>query len=87
MRVRDPCLKIRDQDLSVLSVPSPRLNQNLERETRGRGGGGGALGYSKVMFLLFVLYHLMLSVNFNDYEIRHGIFLVLHFSPGIILGF
>ena len=29
----------------------------------------------------------MLSVNFNDYEIRHGIFLVLHFSPGIFWGF
>ena len=39
------------------------------------------------MFSFFVLYHLMLSVNFYDYEIRHGIFLVLNFSPGIILGF
>ena len=41
MRLRDPCFKIRDQDLSVLSVPSPRLNQNPERETWGGGGGEG----------------------------------------------
>ena len=41
MRLRDPCFKIRDQDLSVLSVPSPRLNQNPERETWGGGGGRG----------------------------------------------
>ena len=30
--------------------------------------------YSKLMFLFFVLYHLMLSGNFCGSEIRHGIF-------------
>ena len=40
MRLRDPCFKIRDQDLSILSVPSPRLNQNPERKTWGGGGRG-----------------------------------------------
>ena len=32
------------------------------------------LGYSKLMFLFFVLYHLMLSGNVCGAEIRHGIF-------------
>ena len=32
------------------------------------------LGYSKLMFLFFVLYHLMLSGNVCGSEIRHGIF-------------
>ena len=39
------------------------------------------------MFLFFVLDHLILSATFYDYEIPHGISLVLNFSPGIILGF
>ena len=34
-----------------------------------------------------VLYHLMLSRNFRDSEIRHGIFGGLLFGPGIFWGF
>ena len=34
------------------------------------------------MFLLFVLYHLMLSGNFFGSEIGHGIFWGLNFGPG-----
>ena len=37
--------------------------------------------------LFFVLYHLMLSGNFQGSEIRHGIFWGLIFGPGIFLGF
>ena len=36
MRLRDPCFKIQDRDLSVLSVPIP------SGRPRGRGGGGYA---------------------------------------------
>ena len=39
------------------------------------------------MLLFFVLFKLMLSGNFYDLEIQHGIFLVLNFGPGIFLGF
>ena len=39
------------------------------------------------MFLLFVLYHLMLSGKFYGSEILHEIFLALNFSPAIFLGF
>ena len=44
-------------------------------------------GYSKLMFLFFVLYHLMLSGNFYGSEIRHGMFLGLNIGPGVSLGF
>ena len=36
---------------------------------------------SRVMFLFFVLYHLMLSGNFWRWEIHHGIFLRFDFCP------
>ena len=39
------------------------------------------------MFPFFVLYHLMLSGNFYNSEIRHGIFWVLFEALGIFLGF
>ena len=45
------------------------------------------LGYSKLMFVFFVLYHFMLSGNFYGLEIQLGIFLVLNFGSGIFLGF
>ena len=56
------------------------------------------LGYSKLIFLYFVLYHFMLPGNFNyGSEIRHGIFWGINFGPvifsfffeaqGIFLGF
>ena len=41
------------------------------------------LGYSKPMFLFFVLYQLMLSGNVYGSEIQHGIFGGLNFGPGI----
>ena len=44
-------------------------------------------GYSKLMFVFFVLYHFMLSGNFYGLEIQLGIFLVLNFGSGIFLGF
>ena len=45
-------------------------------------------GYSKLMFLFFVLYHFTLSGNFcYGSEIRHGIFWGINFGPGIFLGF
>ena len=45
------------------------------------------LGYSKLMFVFFVLYHFMLSGNFYGLEIQLRIFLVLNFGSGIFLGF
>ena len=44
-------------------------------------------GYSKLMFLFFVLYRLMLSGIFYGLEIQHGIFMVLNFGRGIFWGF
>ena len=44
-------------------------------------------GYSKLMFLFFVLYQLMLSGNFYGWEIRHGFLGGLKFGPGMFLGF
>ena len=38
------------------------------------------------MFLFFMSYHLMISVNFYGLEIRHGIFLVLNFVGGFFWG-
>ena len=45
------------------------------------------MGYSKLMFVFFMLYHLMLSGNFYSLEIQLGIFLVLNFGSRIFLGF
>ena len=46
------------------------------------------MGYSKLMFLFFVLYHFILSGNFYyGSEIRHGIFWGINFGPGIFWGF
>ena len=46
------------------------------------------MGYSKLMFLLFVLYHFMLSGNFYyGSEIRHGNFLEDKFWSRDFLGF
>ena len=45
------------------------------------------MGYSKLMFVFFVLYHFMLSGNFYGLEIQLGIFLVLNLGSGIFLGF
>ena len=42
-------------------------------------------GYSKLMFLFFMLYHLMLSRNFYGSEFRHKIFWGLNFGPGTFL--
>ena len=39
-------------------------------------------GYSKLVFLFFVLYHLTLSGNFYGSEIRHGILGVLMEARG-----
>ena len=44
-------------------------------------------GYSKLMFLFFVLHQLMLSGNFYGWEIRHGILGGLKFGPGMFWGF
>ena len=44
------------------------------------------MGYSKLMFVFFVLYHFMLSGNFYGLEIQLGIFLVLNFVQGFFGG-
>ena len=49
--------------------------------------GGIVSGYSKLMFLFFVLDYLILSGRFYGSENRHGIFGRFNFGPGICLGF
>ena len=44
-------------------------------------------GYSKLMFLILVFYHLMLSGNFYGWQIRHEIFWELNFGRGIFCAF
>ena len=66
------------------------------RDTKNLAISGDFLGYSKLIFLFFVLYHFMLAGNFHyGSEIRHGIFRGINFGPvifffepkGIFLGF
>ena len=46
------------------------------------------LGYSKLIFLFFVLYYFMLPGNFHyGSEIRHGIFWGINFGPVIFFWF
>ena len=46
------------------------------------------LGYSKTIFLFFVLYHFMLPGNFHyGSEIRYGIFWGINFGPVIFFFF
>ena len=48
----------------------------------------GFFGYSKLIFLFFVLQHFMLPGNFYyGSEIRHGIFWGINFGPAIFWGF
>ena len=47
---------------------------------------GEAWGVFKTNVSIFVQYHLMLYGNFDGSEIRHGIFLLLNFGPGILWG-
>ena len=58
------------------------------RDTKNLTISRNFLRYSKLIFLFFVLYHLMLPGNFYyGSEIRHGIFWGINFRPVIFLGF
>ena len=58
------------------------------RDTKNLTISRNFLGYSKLIFLFFVLYHFMLPGNFHyGSEIRHGIFWGINFGPVIFLGF
>ena len=45
------------------------------------------MGYSKLMSLFFMIYHLMLSENSYGLVIWQGIFGAVNFGPGICFGF
>ena len=52
------------------------------RDTKNLAISRDFLGYSKLIFLFFVLYHFMLSGNFYcGSEIRHRIFWGINFGP------
>ena len=58
------------------------------RDTKNLTISRNFLGYSKLIFLFFVLYHFILSGNFHyGSEIRHGIFCGINFGPVIFLVF
>ena len=58
------------------------------RDTKNLTISRDFLGYSKLIFLFFVLYHFMLARNFHyGSEIRHGIFWGINFGPVIFLFF
>ena len=62
--------------------------QNAQRDTNNLAISRDFFGYSKLIFLFFVLYHFMLPENFYyGSEIRHGIFWGINFGPAIFLGF
>ena len=54
---------------------------------RALNSSSGFFGYSKLMSLFFMLFHLMLSEIFYGSEIQHGIFGGINFGPRIFLGF
>ena len=58
------------------------------RDTKNLAISRDFWGYSKLIFLFFVLYHFMLPGNFhNDSEIWHEIFWGINFGPVIFLVF
>ena len=58
------------------------------RDTKNLAISRDFLGYSKLIFIFFVLYHFMLSGNFYcGSEIRHGIFWGINFGPVIFFFF
>ena len=58
------------------------------RDTKNLAISRDFLGYSKLIFLFFVLYHFMLSGNFYcGSEIRNGIFWGINFGPVMFLFF
>ena len=62
--------------------------QNAQRDTNNLAICRDFFGYSKLIFLFFVLYHFMLPGNFhNDSEIWHKIFWGINFGPVIFLVF
>ena len=62
--------------------------QNAQPDTTNLAISRDFFGYSKLIFLFFVLYHFMLPGNFyNGSEIRHGIFWGINFGPAIFGGF
>ena len=69
----------------------PKIPLNFaERAARYKefGYNWDFFGYSKLIFLFFVLYHFMLPGNFYcGSEIRHGIFWGINFGPVIFLFF
>ena len=57
------------------------------RDTKNLAISRDFWGYSKLIFLFFVLYHFMLSGNFhNGSKIRHGVFRRINFGPVIFWG-
>ena len=69
----------------------PKIPLNFaERAARYKefGYNWDFFGYSKLIFLFFVLYHFMLPGNFYcGSEIRHGIFWGINFGPVIFFWF
>ena len=62
--------------------------QKAQRNTKNLAISRVFFGYSKLIFLFFVLYHFMLPGNFFcGSGIRHEIFMVINFGPAIFLGF
>ena len=58
------------------------------RDTKNLAISRDFWGYSKLIFLFFVLYHFMLPGNFHyGSKIRHGIFWRINFGPVIFLFF
>ena len=58
------------------------------RDTNNLAISRDFLGYSKQIFLYFVLYHFMVPGNFNyGSEIGHGIFWGINFGPVIFFFF
>ena len=62
--------------------------QNALRDTTNLAISRDFFGYSKLIFLFFVLYHFKLPGNFYyGSEIWHGIFWGINFGPAIFWGF
>ena len=71
-------------------IEKPKISLNFaKRKARYKEFGyRDFFGYSKLIFLFFVLYHFMLPGNFYyGSEIRHGIFWGINFGPAIFGGF
>ena len=62
--------------------------QNAQRDTNNLAISRNFFGYSKLIFLFFVLYHFMLPANFYyGSEFQHGILWGINFGPAIFFFF